>query len=39
MEKKVKHTFRYRSAINGHYVTEKFALENPDTTVREEIKK
>ena len=31
--------YRYRSAITGHYVTKEFAEENPDTTVKEEIKK
>jgi hypothetical protein len=28
----------YRSAKTGKIVTEKFALKNPDTTVRETIK-
>jgi hypothetical protein len=27
---------KYRSAITGEYVTEEYALENPDTTVAEE---
>lgn len=27
---------RYRSAITGEYVSEEFALANPDTTVSEE---
>lgn len=28
---------KYRSAITGEYVTEEYALENPDTTVSEEV--
>ena len=28
---------RYRSAVTGEYVTEEYALANPDTTVAEEI--
>jgi len=26
---------RYRSAVTGFYVTQEYALANPDTTVRE----
>lgn len=27
---------KYRDAVTGEYVTEEYALENPDTTVAEE---
>lgn len=30
--------YRYRSAITGRYVTKDYAQENPETTVREEVK-
>ncbi len=26
---------KYRNAVDGEYVTEEYALENPDTTVAE----
>lgn len=31
-------TYRYRSAVTGKIVSKDFALENPDTTVRERVK-
>lgn len=32
----VKHTVvRYRSAVTGGYVSEEYALANPDTTIKE----
>jgi hypothetical protein len=34
-----KKTTAYRSAKTGHFVTKKFADKNPDTTVKETIKK
>lgn len=31
-------TYRYRSAIWGHFVSERFAKRHPKTTVRERVK-
>lgn len=33
--KKQKKEIHYRDAITGEYVTEAYALEHPDTTVKE----
>ena len=30
--------YRYRSAITGRYVSRKFAMRNPSTTLRERVK-
>ena len=29
--------FRYRSAITGRFVTRRFAIKNPDTTIQERV--
>lgn len=36
--KKKKSAYRYRSAITGRYVSEKYAKAYPERTVREKIK-
>lgn len=38
-KKKSKKKFVYRSAVDGKIVTKKFAELNPDTTVKEIVKK
>lgn len=30
--------YRYRSAKTGHFVSQRFALKHPKTTVRERVK-
>lgn len=29
--------YRYRSSITGRYVSKEYAVDNPDTTVRERV--
>jgi len=36
-EQTMKRRYRYRSAITGYYVTERFARAHPRTTVKEAV--
>jgi len=33
--KRIKRAFRYRSAVDGEFVSKEYAEANPDTTIRE----
>jgi hypothetical protein len=35
MDRAMKRKYRYRSAITGRFVSEKYAKRNPKTTVKE----
>jgi len=38
MAKKRAKKVRYRSAVTGHFVTEKYAKKHPKTTVKETVR-